>query len=177
MDADYQQQLLQLEHWSLRGRLNIRSNNDNETININWQQDADTFEINLSGTLGLGAVRIAGDATGVVVEKAGEDPLQADSLETISADILGYAFPAPELLYWIRGLPAPDREAEITYNREGLVATLSQPDAQGRRWELQYDNYQETTGHFLPGRLRLEQTPYRLTFLISAWDTPSGNGS
>jgi outer membrane lipoprotein LolB len=166
-----------MEHWSLRGRLNIRSNNESDTINLNWQQDAGAFDITLSGTLGLGAVRITGDATGVVVEKAGEAPLQADSLETISTDILGYAFPAAELLYWIRGLPAPGSRADITYNREGLVATLSQPDAQGRRWEMQYDNYQETAGHFLPGRLRLEQTPYRLTFLISAWDIPSGDGS
>lgn len=177
VDADYQQKLLQMEHWSLRGRLNIRSNNDSETININWQQDADAFAINLSGTLGLGAVHIAGDTTGVVIEKAGEEPLQADSLETISTDILGYAFPAGELLYWIRGLPAPGRRADITYTSEGLVATLSQPDAQGRRWELQYDNYQEIAGHILPGRLRLEQSPYRLTFLISDWDIPSGDGS
>lgn len=172
MAADHQQKLQQLEQWSLRGRLNIRSNNNSETININWQQDSANFDINLSGTLGLGGVRLSGDESSVLIEKAGEDPLNADSLEAISTEILGYAFPASELLYWIRGLPAPGRTPVITYNNEGLVDTLSQVDSRGRRWALRYDRYQETDGLTLPGRLRLDQEPYRLTFLVSDWDIP-----
>lgn len=166
-----------MDTWSLRGRLNIRSNDDSETININWMQAPAGYDINLSGTLGLGAVRITGSPGDVVlIEKAGEAPMQAPSLEAIGTDMLGYAFPAGELLYWIRGLPAPGPRADINYNPQGLVATLSQPDSRGRRWELQYDRYQDTNGYLLPGRLRLEQSPYRLTFLISDWETPAGEG-
>jgi len=173
-NPDYQQVLRQLDSWSLRGRLNIRSSNSNDTVNINWQQNREAFDINLSGTLGLGAVRISGDDQGVLIEKAGEESFRAPSLEVVGSEILGYVFPAGELLYWIRGLPAPGPRPGITYNPDGLIATLSQQDYTGRRWELQYDRYADIDGHYLPGRLRLEQAPYRLTFLIAKWEIPDG---
>lgn len=171
-DSNYQQKLRTLDAWSLRGRLNIRSGNNSDTININWQQDQAAFDINLSGTLGLGAVRLSGNSQRVLVEKAGEEPFMAGSLAVLGSDILGYAFPANELLYWIRGLSAPGSRPQTTYNADGLVATLSQTDGNGRVWELQYDRYQDVQGYYLPGRLRLEQSPYRLTFLIADWDLP-----
>ncbi len=164
-----------LDNWSLRGRLNIRNNNGSETININWQQTQTDYDINLSGTLGLGAVHIIGGADGIIIEKAGEAPLRAQDLESITTDMLGYAFPASELLYWIRGVPVPDREVVTKRNTYGLIATLSQQDANGQYWELQYDRFRENESIFLPGRIRLEQTQYRLTFIISRWDIPEGN--
>jgi len=165
----YQQDLLQLEQWSLRGRLNIRDTDRADTINISWDQSGSTYDINLSGTLGLGAVHIKGSDAGVLVEKGREPPLMADSLEALGNELLGYAFPARELLYWIRALPAPDNRPEISLNPQGLTATLSQADASGRHWEMQYDRYTTVEGYILPGRIRLEQAPYRLTFLISDW--------
>lgn len=158
--------------WTLQGRLNIRNSNDSDTININWQQDGADFEISLSGTLGLGAVRLSGGRAGVLIERAGEAPQTAASLEAVGTDTLGYAFPAEQLLFWIRGLSAPGGRAEITRNPEGLVATLSQPGGDGRRWELQYDRYRDIDGHILPGRIRLEQSPWRLTFVVSDWILP-----
>lgn len=172
----YRSAVAALDSWSLRGRLNIRSGNDSDTININWQQDGAVFDISLSGTLGLGAVHINGDDRSVMIEKAGEEPIVADSLEDFSSDVLGYAFPARELLYWIRGLPAPGSRPRESLNAQGLTATLSQTDHQGRRWELQYDRYQDTGGVILPGRIRLEQSPYRLTFVISDWMLPGSGG-
>ena len=173
--TNHQQLLLGLDNWSLRGRLNIRSNNGSETININWQQTQTDYDINLSGTLGLGAVHIIGSGNGVRIEKAGEAPRRAQDLESITTEMLGYAFPASELLYWIRGVPAPDREVVTTRNTDGLIATLSQQDANGQFWELQYDRFRENENIFLPGRIRLEQAQYRLTFIISSWDIPGGN--
>jgi outer membrane biogenesis lipoprotein LolB len=62
-----------------------------------------------------------------------------------------------------------------TRNTDGLIATLSQQDANGHNWELQYDRFRENESIFLPGRIRLEQAQYRLTFIISSWDIPGGN--
>jgi hypothetical protein len=63
----------------------------------------------------------------------------------------------------------------VNYNEAGMVATISQPDATGRRWELQYDRFEDIAGRILPGRIRLEQAPYRLTFLVSDWKLDAGD--
>ncbi|MBT5483964.1 MAG: hypothetical protein HOK55_04495, partial [Gammaproteobacteria bacterium] len=79
------------------------------------------------------------------------------------------------LLYWIKGIPAPGSTADISRNAEGFVATLSQLDKQGARWELQYDRYKNINDHILPGRIRLEQSPYRLTFVVNSWGIIGNN--
>ena len=166
---DYQLAIEQMDSWALRGRLNIRSGEQSDTININWQQDNEDFDITLSGTLGMGAVRMSGRENGVQIEKAGEEAIIATSLQQISNELLGYAFPVDSLLYWIKGLPAPGNNADITYNAKGVIATLSQPDKLGQQWKLQYDRYQDINGNILPHRIRLEQSPYRLTFIVTTW--------
>ena len=171
-DDNYQQSLGLLEEWNLRGRLNIRNNNQSDTININWLQQGDAYDINLSGTLGLGAVRLSGSPSGVLIEKSGNEPVMATSLEAITAEMLGYAFPASELLYWVRGIPAPGRQARVERNAEGLIGSLVQADGRGLEWKLEYDRFELVDDHPVPGRIRLEQSPYRLTLLINNWELP-----
>lgn len=153
-----------LESWRLQGRLNVRGPQQNDTINLSWDQQGENFDINLSGRLGLGSVRISGNETGVVIEKAGEEPLYAPTLEDISADYLGYEFPAGKLYYWVRGIPAPGSGADLALNDDRRLAQL---DSDG--WELAFDRYAQAGTLVLPGRIRLAQAPWRLIFLIDEW--------
>ncbi len=170
--ASYLESLAALENWNLRGRLNIRSGSESDTININWFQQEEDYDINLSGTLGLGAVRISGGRDNVVIEKNGEEPIHAESLEAVTTAMLGYAFPASELLYWVRGIPSPSRPANISRGEDGLVSRIVQEDASGIRWTMEFDRFELVQQRPLPARIRLTQSPYRLTFLISNWVLP-----
>ncbi|MDT8398019.1 MAG: lipoprotein insertase outer membrane protein LolB [Pseudomonadales bacterium] len=166
----HQRALLALESWDLQGRLNIRSSSESSTVTINWAQTADDYVISLSGAFGAGAVKISGNPQGATLEKAGEETVYADSLENIAALYLAYEFPAKQLYYWIRGLPAPETGGKTTLSPEQRLASLRQDG-----WELSYDRYQATAGYFLPGRIRLDHTPYRLTFLINTWRLPQAD--
>jgi outer membrane lipoprotein LolB len=164
---DHQVRINAYQQWELRGRLNIRTENDSTTITINWTQEADNFLINLSGTLGFGAVQMEGNNQSVRLEKAGETPQFANSVEEISVNYLGYEFPASQLYYWIRGIPSPEQTntADIQLNENQLLGSLHQGE-----WQLEYDRYQmQSNGLILPGRIRMEHTPYRLTFIINRW--------
>lgn len=161
---EHRARVLAHEGWRLQGRLNIRGPERNDTVNLTWEQQGESFAINMSGRLGLGNVRINGNETGVVVEKAGEEPLYARSLEDVSADYLGYEFPAAKLHYWVRGITTPDSPASMELNDNRRLASLASDG-----WRLDYDRYLETGGVVLPGRIRMEHPPWRLTFLISEW--------
>ncbi len=55
-----------------------------------------------------------------------------------------------------------------------MLEKLVQADATGRRWELEYDRYQQTADvYWLPGRIRVNSEDIQLTFLINEWLTPT----
>lgn len=170
----HRSQIETLNDWILQGRLNIRQQASSDTVSINWQQADDRFTINLSGTLGLGATLISGDANAIRLERANEVPIIAGSLRELSRDYLGYEFPAQALYYWVRGIPTPDSQADISLNEAQLLATLNQTDSQGIRWQLEYDRYSNVSGVNLPGRIRMTHPDYRLTLIIQDWQHGSG---
>jgi outer membrane lipoprotein LolB len=175
--APHQAAVSAIDDWQLRGRLNVRQTDANDTVSINWEQHgeaaAQTFDIRLSGTLGLGAMAVHGDASGVIVEKAGEEPVHLADLGELSRVYLDFDFPAANLLYWVRGLPVPDLPAIASWTPAGQLATLEQTDHEDRRWALEFDRYETGQTPALPGRIRLEQGDLRLTFLVNAWQFAS----
>lgn len=156
--------LQELQHWSLQGKLSIRSPQDYSSVNINWQQDGDNYRINLFGSLGMGAVVIEGNEEAVRIEKSGEEPVYANSLEEVSLHYLGYELPAESLYHWVKGIPTPSGEPELSLNEQQRLATLEQ-----NQWQLEYTAYREQDGLVLPARMRLRHSPFQLTFSIAKW--------
>lgn len=163
-----------LEDWELQGRLVVRQDGNSDTVNINWRQQDETFDLRLFGSLGLGAVRVWGTPGAVTVEKAGADPVTLPSLAAVTNEYFGYEFPTAELLYWVRGLPAP-RAGSNTLDDNRLLATLRQKDASGLDWDLSFERYLElegAAGTYLPGQIRALREGLELRFLISRWAVP-----
>lgn len=162
----------ELQHWTLGGRLNVLQNRQSDTVTINWDQQGERFDLNLSGTLGLGAVRVHGTPASVSVEKASETPQTLPGLAALTQEYFGFEFPAAQLLYWVRGIPDPTLPALTTLDASQLLATLEQSDPLGQVWLLTYDRYQPAGAVFLPGRIRVQREGLRLTFLVDTWTLP-----
>jgi outer membrane lipoprotein LolB len=156
--------------WQLEGRLNIRQQQQSDTVSIRWQQQGDTFEITLSSTmLGLGTTQVSGGNGKVLVEKAGEAPVTLPDLQALTRDYLAFDFPATNLLYWVRGLPAPDLPAATTFDDNDLLASLTQQDSSGQHWQLTFDRYTSVDALVMPGRIRMSNEAVQLTFLVGEW--------
>ncbi len=167
-----------LENWELSGRLNVRQNNESDTVQINWLQQQDFFDLRLgSSLLGLGAVRVQGNPMLVTVEKAGAETATLPSLDAVTREYFGYDFPTAQLLYWVRGLPAPGLRGSSTLDANRMLASLRQVDASGLEWNLEFERYLELEGGagmvFLPGRIRVQREGLQLTFLIDDWQVPA----
>ena len=162
--------VLALADWQLAGRLNIRQQQQSDTVSIRWQQQGESFDITLSSTmLGLGTTRLSGGTAGVLVEKAGETPVTLPDLQALTRDYLTFDFPAANLLYWVRGLPAPGLPATTAFDTSNLLASLTQQDSSGRRWQLTFDRHVPVDGLVMPGRIRLNSEDVQLTFLVGEW--------
>ena len=77
---------------------------------------------------------------------------------------LGWQLPVSNLLWWIRGLPAPDSRSRVSLDGNGRLATLQQDD-----WHVEYLGYAEENGLTLPSRIKLEGRDLQITLVIKDW--------
>ena len=156
-------------HWSLIGKIGIRTPEDSLTIAINkWTQENDSFEIDLSSTFfGLGASTLQGNNQFLTLIESGEPPISSDRPNTLMETALGFPLPITHLSYWVKGLPAPGLIANIEFNEQGLPSTIRQ-----HHWQLDFSNYHLENGIPLPGKIKLKQNNTRIILAIKKWTLP-----
>ena len=161
------QQLQQLESWQLRGRVNVRYDNESHTPRIQWQQKDAEYNIRLWGTFNAGNTLISGEPGSVTLESDGE-VLTADSPEELILQQLGYELPVSQLNYWIKGLPAPGSEAQLDFNELNQLTTIRQED-----WTISLSDMRQYGEVSLPRRVELTRprNDIRLRFIGLNWTT------
>lgn len=142
-------QLQGLESWQLRGRVNVRYHNEVHTPRIQWQQIEELYHIRLWGTFNAGNTEIEGRPGLVTLEQDGE-VLTAESPEDLILQQLGYELPVSFLEYWIKGLPAPEGDANLQFNDLNQLLAINQ---QG--WTVQYSDMRQYGELILPRRVEV----------------------
>lgn len=159
-----QQVLNQLQEWSIQGSLHVRDDQDSQSARIRWWQQQEQFQVNLWGTFNIGATEITGTAERVRVEQAGEPPFISEEPEMLFYDQLGFELPVHYLHYWIKGVPFPGTEANVTFGDLNQVTSLNQ-----NGWQVQYLAYTNYGLASLPTRIRLSKSPLRLDLVRLNW--------
>lgn len=160
-----QQRLSTLQHWTVVGKLAVRTSDNAESAHLQWQQRAEQFDIRLAGPAGLKATRIYGTPADAHFEQ-GERHVQADSVEALSEQLIGWPLPARELTWWLRGLPAPNSRVQTaSYAPAGWLAHLVQ-----NGWRIDFSEPQQPTPQItLPSRIEAVRGDMRITLIIKTW--------
>lgn len=160
----------QLQHWTINGKLGVRSPGENGSANLQWwQRNAQNYRIHLSGPLGAGTTVITGTPAGVTLQKGSEVPLQAASPAELTAQILGWPLPVAEMYYWVRGMAAPGAPVEgRQQDSQGQLQSLRQAG-----WHLNFSGYRSAGPYVLPTRIVAETRqaagPVKVTLVIKEW--------
>lgn len=147
-----------LWHWQLQGRLALNDGQSSHSASLDWQQQGDRYQLQLFGPLGQGSARLDGEPFLVSLTTSDGQLLQAASPEQLIQQGLGWNLPLSNLVYWVRGLPAPGR-----FDR------LSDQQIQQQGWQVEWRRYTETAGHRLPSLLVATQGPVQLRLAINTW--------
>lgn len=157
--------LSSLDKWEARGRIAVRVGREGWTAGINWRQDAKAYDARVFGPLGGTRYELRGDDHSVQLRTDDDRLLYAEDAESLMRQNLGWGVPVSGFVYWIRGLPAPDsRPAEQTLDDHGRLTRLSQDG-----WQVSYDDYTQSGGMDLPGRITLQRNDLRLRLIIHDW--------
>lgn len=160
--ARQQQRAERITNFVLRGR--VAGGTPKLSANLAWTQSADgRYELQLSGPLGIGALRVEGDAESATISRRNESVTTGNPQRWIEEQT-GLRVPLQNLRWWVRGIPAPDSAAQLRVTAAGEVRELQQSG-----WILRYGPYMDTAWGPLPKRLDATQADVTLTFLIDDW--------
>ena len=152
------------EQWQMKGKLGIWTAETQEGAQLNWLQCGNTYQIRLSGPLGMGAVVIDGNQEEVTLSQPGKTEWTEETPEDLMEKI-GWNLPVSSLFHWLRMRPHP--EYEFSEERDGgdRLESLSQ---QG--WLVEYQRYQSSETNALPSLIQIKDADLRAKFIISDWD-------
>ena len=157
--------LQNFDSWELRGRVNVRYDNESRTPSINWLQHNAEYHIRLWGTLNVGSTLIIGSPGYVTLENGGEIR-SASSPEELILGQLGYELPLSQLNYWIKGLPSPDSKFQLSFNELNQLTTIEQAN-----WTISLSDMRQYGPISLPRNVVLTRprNDIRLRFFRLSW--------
>ena len=162
--AARQQALNNVRNWGFTGRIAVRDSLDGFNGNLHWEQRREYFDARVSGPLGMGTVRIAGDPGEVrVTDKDGGEVL-LDDPENDLRRLYGWHIPVESLRYWALGIPDPAHVATTEQAPDGRLTRLQQAG-----WTVVIDRYRPGGGQLMPRRLKASRGDSRVTLVIDRW--------
>ena len=161
---EHKLQLSSLDGWQISGKVGIRAPKDSGSGTLFWLQRQDYYDIRLSGPLGRGAARLTGRPGKVSLEVANQGRYEARTPEALLEEQLGWKLPVSHLVWWVRGLPAPDSKSRLNLDANSRLANLEQDG-----WKVEYLSYAQKSGFWLPERIKLHGRDLDVTLVIKDW--------
>lgn len=159
--------------WELNGKLAVKQPSDSGTAVINfWRQDNDAYELELSSSfLGMGRTTLEGVPGFIELTLPGGDQYQSGDPEALVEAATGWQLPINSLTWWIRGLPGPEGDFRLYFDKQDRLALIRQ---QG--WEIRYDRWKAFIDDLppLPARLTAVKGEKRVRLVVSHWHESNG---
>lgn len=134
--------------------MSIRTTEEALSFSLAWIQQAHSYDIRLSGMLGVPVAHLYGSESGVTIELPSKGKYQADSASDLLFQHTGLVLPLESLRFWVRGDPLPGK----TFERD--QSTLMQSG-----WKIEYLEYQGLD----PVRIRLTRPDLSIMLVVKAW--------
>ncbi len=135
-----------------------------------WQQTGSRFDIEMSGPLGIGKVRMVGRNGELESVSRGGDPVDHTEARAALLREVGWGMPLADLQYWLRGLTAP-LPAPTKEQRQDNHLIAAKQDGWTLTWkDHQLRNIGNGT-YVLPSTLELTRDNYRARLRILNWSS------
>jgi outer membrane lipoprotein LolB len=159
--------------WELRGRVSLVQGGQGWHAGMHWHEADGHYRLNLSGPLGQGAVRIEGQAGGLVrVQTADGREYTARNADALIEATTGWRLPVSGIRYWVRGVPAPGAQARESRDPRGRLAQLAQAG-----WEIHYTGYEPLAGRDWPTRLQMDRPDVSVKVVVDEWQVSRTAGT
>lgn len=166
--SDRTRELTRFDQWELSGKLAVRQPSDSGTALINhWIQDGEAYDLALSSSfLGMGSTSLKGVPGFIELTLSNGDTYRSNNPEELVEAATGWQLPIENLVWWIRGLPAPGGDFRLLFDEQDQLTILRQSG-----WEIRYDRWQDFLNGYpeLPARITAMKGEKRVRMVIGQW--------
>jgi len=162
---DRQQNLSDLNHWFVSGRVAIQNGVESWHVNLLWLQQADEYKIRLYGPFGAGQVQLKGNSHHAELLNSDAERFVASDVDQLLYDKTGVKMPVSELRYWMLGLPAPNGQNKTQLDKTGRLKILHQSN-----WQVRYKRYGSVNGLVLPTKIFAHRHDLDVRVVIDKWE-------
>lgn len=165
----HKQALGQAQRWTIKGRISVQTEFQGGQADYTWQQHNQTdYNIRLQAPMGAGTTLLIGRADGVNLKSSSGEELFDTDVDKLMLRLNGWPLPVSGLHYWVRGLPAPDVQYEVSqWHKNGLPEVMLQ-----NGWRIEFRKYKTVSGNVLPSKLfisRLGDEEVDVRLIIRQW--------
>ncbi|SDB89893.1 lipoprotein insertase outer membrane protein LolB [Acinetobacter boissieri] len=148
--------------FSVQGKIGIKTPTQSGSAFFTWQQDQDTFNIELSGALGIGKTNIQGNSHHATLISAKTGTIESESPEQLLKQATGWNAPIGNLTAWIQGQAATS-QAQIQHDSENRINQL---DEDGWQVNFSYHPAQELPNKIIIKQMLDNNQENRITLII-----------
>lgn len=155
--------------WRLEGRAAVAAEGEGYSGTLAWAQQGEALDLSFDGPLGLGGLRIRGDAAALEVETSKGERFTVTDPERDLEARLGWSMPVRSMRYWLVGIPDPAAVFDAEVDADGLPVRIVQ-----RGWDVRYESWQAVGDDRLPRRITLERADLRIRVVAERWVFAAG---
>ena len=164
-----QQQLTELDRWSIRGRVALYLDDDVYNLGLGWVREQDDNRIKLEASLGQGLVLLETNDDSVKLTTSEGETFVGTNAQQVLWQSTGWSIPIEGLAYWIKGINHPGSAYLPLIDHEGRATSLQQDD-----WQINFLEYRDAglthlNDPLLPRKLYMKREKLALKILIDQW--------
>lgn len=144
-----------------KGKIAMNLQGKNTSANLDWKQEGFKYKISIFSAFGIGAT-IEGAPFFVEASIPGRSKMQAASLDYLIQRGLDFPLPLSNMVYWIKGEPAPGQ-----YNWQKSETPSLEQDG----WKIIYANYKSVKGfeQKLPHKIDMSYGGIKVRIVLKEW--------
>lgn len=173
----HQQNLQAISDFFIHGRMAVQYDGRGYSGQIQWRKQDQQQHIALISPLGNSIAEIDIDEQQVTLTQSDGKQYQAQDVETLTQQILGWPLPAKQLKDWIVGRTGAGLIGQLQWDAQGRLSAFQQAD-----WTVQYSDYlaQDLFANSLPAptasaavdlpvKLTLRHPKMYLRLIVDEW--------
>jgi len=154
-----------IHQFSVKSRLGIITNPKNHSARLSWQHTPQKDHINVYSPIGGKVANIIKTSEKVTLTDNGQKTIEAEDTESLTEKTLGFRLPLSGLSHWVLGKPSNIGLVNmVQWDANGRIKTMQQ-----NGWDIQYQDYAEHSGYFLPRKVTLKNDKMTLKLVTDKW--------